>query len=134
MATRTDPALATSSALVGLHFQLECYVGPGGALRASPFEGWATFAQILVRRPDKYRFAVARRVPLKLVRITATRDIVEAGDAPAGEWLAWDLLSDAVTRGASLRSTGKLPSSPPALWESEHLDGLVMKCIALYDA
>lgn len=118
---------------VGYHFQLECYVGPGGDVRASPFEGWATFPQIFARRPDKFRFAVARMVPLKRVTVSAQRDVVEAGDEPAGDWLVWDLLSKDITNGRSLRNNGILPTPPP-LWQSEHLDGLVMKCVALYDA
>lgn len=127
-----NPDLRQADETVGYHFQLECYVGPGGDIRPSPFEGWATFPQIFSRRPDKFRFAVARMVPLKRVTISAQRDVVEAGDAPDGDWLVWDLLADDITNGRGLRSRGIL-GTPAPLWQGEHLDGLVMKCVALYD-
>lgn len=117
---------------VGYHFQLECYVGPGGDIRLSPFEGWATFAQIFAKRPDKFRFAVARMVPLKRVKLNVNHDVVEAGDEPVSDWLVWDLLSDDLTNGRALRQRGILPTPAP-LWQGEHKDGLVMKCVALYD-
>lgn len=86
----------------------------------------------MVHRPDKFRFAIARMVPLKYVRVNAQRYVVEAGDEPAGDWLVWDLLSDEIVNGRSLRNKGYI-GNPVPLWQGEHLDGLIMKAVALYD-
>lgn len=90
------------------------------------------FSTIFQRRPDKFRFAIVRPVPLKRVRISAQRDVVEPGDEPEGDYLVWDFFDDAIVNGHRLRQQGLLPTPTP-LWASEHLDGLVMKCVALYD-
>lgn len=116
---------------VGLHFHLECFICGPADVRPSPFEGWATVSTIFQRRPDGCRYAVARIVPIKHIRVSAQRDVVEAGDAPAGDFLCWDFFDDVFTKGSPLRNRGLLPAPTPK-WQSPHLDGLIMKVMALY--
>lgn len=112
---------------IGLHFELQCFIG-SGRVHPSPFEGWATFPQIFQRRPDGCRFAIVRRVPLKTAVYKGNFDSVTPADEPEGDYLAWDLLDDTLTRGVR----GDL-SPPEPLWRSASKDGLIMKALALYD-
>lgn len=112
---------------VGLHFELQAYVcGPGG-IRPSPFEGWATFAQIYGARPEECRFAVVRRVPL----VARPLGGVTTGE-PTGDYLVWDFYHDNILIHQRHRTDGLL-RPPPATWCGESKDGMIMKAMMLYD-
>jgi hypothetical protein len=113
--------------IAGAHYELQAYIGAGRVF-PSPFEGWATFSQIYVRRPDNCRFAVARQVPLRVS--AASEAIVTTGPYADGPFLVWDLQSTSITVGQR-HKTRLRPPSPR--WWGDNLDGLIMKAIALFD-
>lgn len=128
-----DPALATGTALAGPHFYLECYVG-SGSTTMSPFEGWATFHQIFVNaRPYNYRFAIARMVPIYAnhsVQHDGTVTMI-AGHDLVGDWLCWDLHAVDREYANFLRSQQRLIFTPVPIWQSDSLDGLIMKALVI---
>lgn len=119
---------------IGAHYQLSCFVCGRGCTKASPFEGWATFAQIFNARPDGCRYAVARVVPLVVNWSMRRPTTVSNAAEPAGDFIAWDLYDDSLMSGFNFAGQGGTwITPPPVLWRSEHEDGLVMKCMALYE-
>lgn len=115
-----------SPALVGVHYQLHCYVCGAGCTKPSPFEGWVTFTQIMRNRPDGCRFAIAQLVPLLHNNNPDPSTPLFITTEPAGPFVAFDLYTP-----RSVRANGFIPAPPP-LWTSESVDGLVMKAMALY--
>lgn len=113
---RAEDLLTTEDALalIGIHYQLHCYVCGRACTKPSPFDGWATFTQIMQQRPDGCRFAVARIVPV-------------FGTKPQGPYLVWDLFLP-----RAVHNNGWI-NAPKPLWRSASVDGLVMKAMALYD-
>lgn len=112
--------------LVGIHYQLCAYVCGRACIKPGPFEGWATFTQIVQSRPDNCRYAVARMAP-----------VVKAGDTytvadPTGPFIVWDLHDEELVRGHRTDGAG-LIAPPPALWMGDTEDGMVMKAMARYD-
>ena len=116
---KPEHTTAGGTPMVGMHYQLHCYVCGHGCTKPSPFDSWATFTQIFRNRPDGCRFAVARLVPVFETH-------------PRGPYVAWDLHDDELVRGKRVGPSG-LIAPPPALWRSDSVDGLVMKAMALYD-
>lgn len=109
----------------GAHYHLSCYVGRTHT-RAAEWEGWATFTTIFQRRPDGYRFAVARQ----LVMSEEGGKVVNRLD---DQWLCWDLLSDQLTGGHNLHRTDGLMRPPPPIWTGPNEEALVMRAMAQYD-
>lgn len=128
---RMSMNLGTGQELAGLHFQLSCYVCGPACTKPSPFEGWVTFAKIFERRPDGCRFAVARMVPILLIRQTdAGQSRAVVGD-PAGPFLVWDLFDEKLVRGGGRVGDSLIPPLP--IWQGDSEDGMVMKAMALID-
>jgi hypothetical protein len=112
---------------VGLHYQLSCYV-TRASTRPSPFEGWATFAQIFRARPDDHRFAVAQRIVLSNAgEGIATRIVYDVEHT----WLAWDFHHPHLAGG--INAQDGLIHPPAPIWTGPSEDGLIMKAMALYD-
>lgn len=101
----------------GLHYQLEAYVCGPACIKPSPFEGWATFAQIFNARPDGCRFAVARMVPV-------------FAEGPDGPFVVWDL-RDAGVHPYPRALNFVRPPHPT--WQGDTADGMIMKAMALYE-
>ncbi len=122
----------TSPASVASHYQLCCYVCGPGCTKPSPFEGWATFEQIVINRPNNCRFAVGRRVPFNLVMEvpdspTLTMKVSVA--QPTGEFLVWDLFS--IPSPPANRRTLLQPPEP--VWTGPNEESMTMKAMMLYD-
>ncbi len=107
---------------IGLHYHLEAFVCGPACIKPSPFEGWATFAQIFNARPDGCRFAIVRVVPVYERR-------------PRGDYIVWDLYASPIggTHGTYGAGLAYGDASPPApLWQGKTADGMIMKAMALY--
>lgn len=113
----------------GTHYHLSCYVGRTHT-RAAEWEGWATFTTIFQRRPDGYRFAVARQMVLRSIG-EGIASVVK--HIPDDQWLCWDLLSDQLTGGHNLQHSDGLMRPPPPMWTGPTEEALVMRAMALYD-
>lgn len=118
----------------GYHYELQAYVCGAGCVRPSPFEGWATFAQIFSHRPSECRYAVVRRVPL---RVNPDPDpgtpLVLSGN-PEGDYLVLDLYHDSVVKHQAHKpGTSVFLRAPPPTWSGTSRDGMIMKAIMLYD-
>lgn len=112
----------------GLHYKLSCYVCGPGCTKPNPVGGWMTFERIFQLRPDKCRFAVARKVPLIAKGVTVT-----SGPSPTGPWLCWDLWAEVLTDMRNLQRDGRILRAPDPIWTSDSEDGLIMKALALYE-
>lgn len=120
----------TSPASVASHYQLCCYVCGPGCTKPSPFEGWATFEQIVINRPNNCRFAVGRRVPFFVVgEATETRGPTVRVGEPTGEFFVWDLF--AVASPPAGRRT--LLQAPEPLWTGPTEEAMTMKAMMMYD-
>jgi hypothetical protein len=102
------------------HYHLIAYICGHACTKPSPFEGWVTFQQIFVQRPDGCRYAVVQR----------------SRAHPTGWYLCWDLLHDSLTMplqrmGVAIHTRTLAP--PPELWAGDSPDGLIMKAMALYE-
>ena len=113
---------------VGLHFELQAYVCGADGIKPSPFEGWATFAQIYEKRPSECRFAVARRVPLRNHQgkvFTASR--------AEGPFIVWDFYHDEILVHQRFKTASSLLRPPTPTWTGYSRDGMIMKALMLYD-
>jgi len=116
--------------MVGFHWVLSAYVCGAACIKPSPFTGPVTFSQIMNDRPDKCRFAIAQRVPLRLDK-SWSAGLFMTGD-PTGPFVVWDLFDDELVRGKRTGPSG-LMSPPPAWFLCDSEDGAIMKAQALYD-
>lgn len=112
----------------GLHYELQAYICGRACIKPSPFEGWATFAQIFNHRPDGCRFAVVRRVPLR-----NHQGKVFSSHRAEEPFMVWDLYHDDVVTHHRHTTASVLLRPPPALWTGRTADGLIMKAMMLYD-
>lgn len=112
---------------VAMHFELQAYICGAACIKPSPFEGWATFAQIFNARPDGCRYAVARRVPLR-----NHEGKVFTSHRAEGPYIVWDLYHDDVVVHQAHRADVLL-RPPPVKWSGYSRDGMIMKAMALYD-
>lgn len=117
-----------SSSSVSVHYELAAYICGAGCIKPSPFEGWATFAQIFGHRPDSCRYAVARPVP---IRNHQGKGII--GPYSQGPWLVWDLYHDDVVRHQRHKVGSINLRPPPATWSGLSKDGMIMKACMLYE-
>lgn len=117
----------------GLHYELQAYICGRACIKPSPFEGWATFAQIFNHRPDGCRFAVVRRVPLRSNPDPDPNTPLFYADGPEGDYLVWDLYHDAVVQHQRHRTHDITLRPPPPTWTGESRDGMIMKAMMLYD-
>lgn len=115
---------------VGLHWRLICYVCGPGCTKPSPFEGWATFAQIFTNRPDGCRFAVAQRVPFGKVRTAGGR---MSGPGPDGPFVVWDLLDPSLIGGFNLQHGDSAIQPPEPRWQGDNEEGMIMTAMMLHD-
>ena len=111
----------------GLHYELQAYVCGHACVQPSPFEGWATFAQIFNARPNDCRYAVVRRVTIQV-----DYDNVVKHTKPGGPFMVWDLYHDAVVSRAK-RVAQLTLRPPPPTWTGDTADGMIMKAMALYE-
>lgn len=114
---------------VAMHYELQAYICGPACSKPSPFQGWATFAQIFQNRPNNCRYAVVRRVPL---RSHEGKAFVAA--RAEGPYLVWDLYHDQVVRGGGWGAANDITlRPPPAKWSGATRDGMIMKAMMLYD-
>jgi len=107
---------------VGMHYQCCGYIVEGGGVTPAPFEGWATFTQIVQQKPDKAMLAIGRRVPL--VQTGATT--VSSAPAPKGLFLVWDL------RRLPKTTADDLLNAPAPVLTNPTEDGAVMLALIKY--
>lgn len=112
----------------GLHYELQAYICGAACIKPSPFEGWATFAQIFNARPDGCRYAVVRRVPLR-----NHQGKVFHSHRAEGPFMVWDLYHDDVVTHQRHKTDTLLLRPPPPTWTGYSADGMIMKAMALYD-
>ena len=118
---------------IGYHYELQAYVCGRGCVQPSPFEGWATFAQIFNARPAECRYAVVRRVPLRRNPDTdPNTPLFHSGD-PEGSFMVWDLFHDSVVKHQKHKFDTLLLRPPPPTWTGPTADGMIMKAMMLYD-
>lgn len=110
--------------IASLHYQLDCYVGKGGAVSPATLDPavnqLATFDVIFSNRPNDCRFAIARKMPLSIDE-----------DQTPGPWLVWDFFDTDLVAGRRLGPTGNTP--PPPLWRGPVSDALLIKCMVFYE-
>jgi hypothetical protein len=115
MSAAMSHSYETTLPTAGVHYLLEAYVCQSGT-KPSPFEGWVTFPQICQQRPADCRFAVAQLVP-----------VFEAH--PRGPFVCWDLRNFTIGE-----RTPRWRNPPDPVWTGRSADGLIMKCLALYES
>ena len=113
---------------LGYHYELHAYICGRACFKPSPFEGWATFAQIFNSRPDGCRYAVVRRVPLRNHEGKAV--IAARGE---GVFMVWDLYHDDVVKHQRHKTDTLLLRPPAPTWTGTTADGMIMKAMALFD-
>ncbi len=112
----------------GYHYELQAYICGVGCVKPSPFEGWATFAQIFNNRPSGCRYAVVRRVPLR----NHQGKVFNAPRAD-GPYMVWDLYHDDVVKHQRHKAATLLLRPPTPTWSGYSRYGMIMKAMMPYD-
>jgi len=105
---------------VASHYQLICYIDKDRTQRPSPFEGWATWAQIRAAGGSAL-YAVIRAVPIK-----NHCGKVIFGTEPAGAYRVCSL-TEARVRTDALYGSHLRPPKPA--WTAPNADAAIMKAV-----
>ena len=103
-----------------IHYEVCAYICTGGAVKPSPFEGWATYQQIIDRSPPSGQYVVVRKLPIR-----NHQGKVFAAHRPEGLYLVWDLAQSEIFDDG--RHRWRSPASP--VWTSRTKDGAIMKAV-----
>lgn len=118
---------------VGLHYEVDAYVAEGGVIHPRPHgDTWVSANTVYTKRPMFVRFAIVRKIPLRVNRDVDPNTPLYVYGAPDPEWQCWDFHDDVFMTNTARRGGGEFRAPGPK-WTADNPDALVMKAVALMD-